>query len=254
MFNAFTRIGRFFTGVQNDMIFSVSRFTLSRRCRSPDRQPEAEGMNLAVLTRYLPVRRPATAEILVKSDPFFKSLNSLHLHNLNDQAKTSMIQLRQAGPADIPLLIELANATWFETYLPILPEGQAAFMFERIFSEQALASSLLSEKDFSWLAFEEKKPAAFAMMSSENQEPGALKISKLYVHPTFQGWGLGKTLLHTIEQQALEKGFTSLTLNVNRFNEKAISFYKKHNFTIQYETDIRYFQFWLNDFVMSRNI
>jgi hypothetical protein len=41
--------------------FTNTQQLFLRRCRSPDRQPEAEGMNLAVLTRLLPAGRPATA-------------------------------------------------------------------------------------------------------------------------------------------------------------------------------------------------
>lgn len=58
------------------------------------------------------------------------------------------------------------------------------------------------------------------------------KIEKLYVLPNVQGKGGGLYLLSKIRQEAVDRQKYILRLQVNRGNEKAISFYLKYGFEI----------------------
>jgi hypothetical protein len=53
--------------------------------------------------------------------------------------------------------------------------------------------------------------------------------------------------------KTLEAGKHTLDLNVNRYN-KAKSFYEKMGFAVAYEEDIPIGKYWMNDFVMRKEI
>jgi ribosomal protein S18 acetylase RimI-like enzyme len=58
----------------------------------------------------------------------------------------------------------------------------------------------------------------------------------LYLLPSSQGKGVGKTLLLEVAKRAREAGQKSLVLNVNKYNKKAIDFYRALGFvTIRQE-------------------
>lgn len=54
-------------------------------------------------------------------------------------------------------------------------------------------------------------------------------ILAIAVEPLYQRSGIGNLLLGDIEKLALERGFSSMRLSVHLDNEKAISFYEKHD-------------------------
>jgi ribosomal protein S18 acetylase RimI-like enzyme len=59
---------------------------------------------------------------------------------------------------------------------------------------------------------------------SRVQSFGILVIA---VNPDWQGWGLGKKLMHQAEERARNQGFSRMRLTVDPKNIQAITFYKK---------------------------
>ncbi len=59
-----------------------------------------------------------------------------------------------------------------------------------------------------------------------NLEPRKTKIHKIYILPTAQGKGIGKLLIKKVKEIALANNQISLLLNVNKYNQSAISFYE----------------------------
>jgi len=70
----------------------------------------------------------------------------------------------------------------------------------------------------------------FAAYGAEN---GEMKLHKLYLHPDFQGRGLGSQLLRHVEVEAREGGFPALVLGVNKRNARAIAAYERNGFVIR---------------------
>jgi ribosomal protein S18 acetylase RimI-like enzyme len=85
------------------------------------------------------------------------------------------------------------------------------------------------------------------------EKKGHFYISKIYVHPSTQGKGIGQLLLNTLEKQATDLNFSIIELNVNR-NNPAKDFYLKNGFTIIETIDIALDKFWLNDYIMQKEI
>lgn len=62
-------------------------------------------------------------------------------------------------------------------------------------------------------------------------------LSSLAIYPIYQGKGIGKKLLLTVEEEARKRGFSYVELDVERENWKTIAFYQKAGYEIQRESD-----------------
>jgi diamine N-acetyltransferase len=75
----------------------------------------------------------------------------------------------------------------------------------------------------------------------------------LYLLDEFRGTGLGRKMLDKAEELARQHLCRFLVLNVNRFN-KSLEFYRKAGFKVREEVDLPFGPFWLNDFVMEKEV
>lgn len=157
---------------------------------------------------------------------------------------------RQATDKDIKVIRDIANKTWFVTYMAILGFEQTEFMFELIYNETALAEQMNDGQVFI-LQLLNETPVAFASYSVKDEEKKIYKLNKIYLDPDYQGGGYGKKMLEEVEKQIKDIGGKILDLNVNRFN-KARLFYEKLGFEVILEEDIPIGQYWMNDFVMRK--
>lgn len=161
------------------------------------------------------------------------------------------LTIRLASPEDLPVIHQLAEEIWWPTYSDILKSEQIRFMLDNMYSIDALKQQQAAGTEF-LLVERDTKSVAFAGYSYK-QETDKLSIHKLYVHPSEQGKGTGKSLIQHIEQTAKNLGIAIVELNVNRYN-KALNFYKKVGFDIFKEEDIPYYQYWMNDFILQKRL
>jgi GNAT superfamily N-acetyltransferase len=164
-----------------------------------------------------------------------------------------MHSIRQATVDDAALIIDLAERTWWPTYSPILEKEQIAFMLRDIYSFEKISSQLQNDTQSYLILEEEGKPVAFASYSPREEDPEIYKLHKLYCLPETQGKGYGKILINEVAQKTLEAGKHTLDLNVNRYN-KAKNFYEKMGFSVAYEEDIPIGPYWMNDYVMRKEL
>ncbi|WP_407427629.1 GNAT family N-acetyltransferase [Arcticibacter sp.] len=161
------------------------------------------------------------------------------------------LTIRPALPEDLPAVHQLAEEIWWPTYSGILKSEQIRFMLDNMYSIEALKEQQAIGTEF-LLVERDTKKVAFAGYSCK-EETDKLSIHKLYVHPSEQGKGTGKFIIHHIEQIARNLGTRVLELNVNRYN-KALHFYKKVGFDIFKKEDIPYYQYWMNDFILQKHL
>ena len=130
-------------------------------------------------------------------------------------------QLRPASSADVPIILKCI-------------EGLAEF--ERLTSECVATEALLRETLFGaapaaevTLAFAGDQPAGFALWfrsySTFLARPG-IYLEDLFVFPEFRGHGLGRELLASLAQTAVERGYGRLEWSVLDWNVNAIRFYE----------------------------
>lgn len=156
--------------------------------------------------------------------------------------------IRRAATEDIPHIIDIAEATWPETYGAILSPSQLRYMLQLFYSSDALHDQMETQGHTFLVLEENGRTLAFASYSPV--DAGRWKLHKLYILPGQQGKGLGRKLIDHIAADLREKGAGALLLNVNRYN-KARQFYEKLGFEVIAEEDIDIGEgFFMNDFIM----
>jgi len=155
--------------------------------------------------------------------------------------------VRNATENDIESIQEISKITWADTYT-FLPNGQMEFMLNWMYSNNSLLEQMNTGHQF-FVAEFENNIVGFA--STSLQQSNIYKLNKLYVLPSTQKTGAGKSLLQRVIAFAKENDAKEIQLQVNR-NNKAKDFYIKQGFVVLYEADFEIGNgFFMNDYVMS---
>ncbi len=160
-----------------------------------------------------------------------------------------MISIERAKESDAGVIRDLALATWYPTYSPVLDKEQIDFMLAQSYSISALQQGMRDGAEF-FLFLEDGIAQGFMSLSIH---PDKIRIDKLYLLPETQGRGFGASLIDFAANEAKKHGRLLLELNVNR-NNKAYHFYLKQGFEVVETVDIPYYQFVLNDYVMQKKL
>jgi len=174
---------------------------------------------------------------------------------LMNTAPAAPPRIAPATLKDIPTIIKLAEATWEPTYRFIISREQIEYMYRVIYTPASLKRQMSEQHHTFLLAYVDGEPAGYASFGPLPQEDGrtAYKLHKIYVLPTRQGQGLGVHLIEAVENAARNAGGPFLELNVNRYNP-AISFYERRGFVRHREEDIPIGPYFMNDFVMRKEL
>lgn len=164
-----------------------------------------------------------------------------------------MILLRKAKEEDMPIISNLAELIWPQTYSEYINEEQLRYMLDLMYNQGELISQL--QQGYTFLIAEDcLKDVGFACSSLIDPETKTYKLHKLYVLPEMHGKGVGKILINEIKNLAERNGGKFLQLNVNR-NNKAKDFYLKGGFKIKETVDVNIGNgFFMNDYVMELEI
>ena len=164
-----------------------------------------------------------------------------------------MYTIRTATVNDVETIRQIADKTWWVTYGPILEAEQISFMLNEIYSADKIYNQIENNLQTYLLLLEDGEPVAFAGYSPRDENADIYKLHKLYCLPATQGKGYGKILINEVAQKTTEAGKHVLELNVNRYNN-AKSFYEKMGFVVAYEEDIAIGPYWMNDYVMRKEL
>lgn len=161
-----------------------------------------------------------------------------------------MILLRKAKEEDMPIISNLAELIWPQTYSEYISEEQLRYMLNLMYNKGELLSQL--QQGYTFLIAEDgKKDVGFACSSLVDAGTQTYKLHKLYVLPETHGKGVGKILINEVKHLAEQHGGKFLQLNVNR-NNKAKDFYLKGGFKIKETVDVNIGNgFFMNDYVME---
>jgi GNAT superfamily N-acetyltransferase len=164
-----------------------------------------------------------------------------------------MHTIRKATVKDVEIIRSLAKEIWYDTYLPILAEEQLEYMLAGIYSTKKLTTQIKNNEQTYLLVVEDEQVVAFAAYSPREENPEIYKLHKIYCLPATQGKGYGKLLINTVCDAVIKAGKHLLELNVNRHN-KARDFYEKMGFKIIYEEDVPIGPYFMNDYVMRKEL
>jgi GNAT superfamily N-acetyltransferase len=162
------------------------------------------------------------------------------------------VELRTASAADLPRIADLARLTWRRCYPGIVPEAQIEFMLQDRYAPDTMTAEVASGRLTYTLLTVDGEPTAFAAHGSA-EAPSELKLNQLYVHPDWQGHGLGPRLIAHVEAAARGLGRTALVLTVNRRNSRAVQTYLRQGFIVRHAADFDIGHgFVMEDYVMAK--
>ncbi|MCI6103091.1 MAG: GNAT family N-acetyltransferase [Bacteroidales bacterium] len=165
-----------------------------------------------------------------------------------------MNTIRIATTKDIPLIRQLAEQVFPETYKNIITPEQCRYMMDMMYSEASLRRQMTEEGHVYQLLSVDGEAAGY--VSVQPIESDLYELQKIYVLPRFQGRHLGRTLFDAAV--ALVKKFhpepCRILLHVNRYN-KAKTFYEHLGLKVtkQGDYDIGHGYF-MNDYIMEKEI
>ena len=141
-----------------------------------------------------------------------------------------MVDIVQASPEELSIVQKIAHETWPITFSNILTAEQIKFMLDWMYDLKVLEQQVFGKGHVFLLAKEEDKFLGFAAYEVHCQNQTKTKIHKIYILPEMHGKGIGKKLISHVRDIAIMAGDRSVYLNVNRFNENAITFYSHIGF------------------------
>jgi GNAT superfamily N-acetyltransferase len=131
------------------------------------------------------------------------------------------LSIREAVPADLPLVAELIRALAEYEKLSGEVRFDEAVLGEKLFGARRYAEVLIGEVDGEARGF----ALFFHNFSTFEGKPG-IYLEDLFVRPEARGLGLGKTLLAELARIAIARDCARLEWWVLDWNEPSIAFYK----------------------------
>ena len=158
------------------------------------------------------------------------------------------MQFIKAEKKDIHRILLLAWDIWQEWYWPVIGPEQLAFMLDVLYNPDSIGKQMEDGQEFFILSVRNRDAGFLAI-----RQASIVRLEKLYLKSDYRGQGIGLFMLNFAAEQAINMGKGQMQLNVNRFNP-ALGFYLANGFEILRQEDIPFGPFFLNDFVLSRNL
>lgn len=143
----------------------------------------------------------------------------------------SRVQVVPAEDRDAEDIAVLAARIWRRHYPGIISGAQIGYMLAQRYTPRLLRQQLASPGNWWDKLLADEELAGFSNYFL-SEEPGEMKLDKIYVHQAHQRKGYGGMLLSRALQVSRAQGCARLILAVNRRNYNAIAFYRKHGFRI----------------------
>jgi GNAT superfamily N-acetyltransferase len=129
--------------------------------------------------------------------------------------------IRQARPADVPVLLELVHELAVYEKEPDAVEATEQMLADALFGATPVASCHVAELDGEVVGF----ALWYVTFSTWKGRPG-LWLEDLFVRPAARGSGLGKALLRALAQVCVERDYARFEWWVLDWNVDAQGFYR----------------------------
>lgn len=154
---------------------------------------------------------------------------------------------------EIDILIPLAYRIWHAHYPGIITSQQIDYMLERGYTRQVIMDEIANQGVI-WLAIR-TGAAMIGFASVGPYPPDRMKLHKLYLLPEYHGTGIGARALAEVERIARDNAASTLVLNVNRHNSKAIRAYERAGWRVAEEVVVDIGNgYVMDDFVMAKQL
>lgn len=149
-----------------------------------------------------------------------------------------MIQIRQATIQDLETLKAVAQQTFAETFSNSNSKEDMQKYIDEHFTNQQLTQELKAKGSFFYLAFDDAQQCVGYLKlntgeaQSEDEDPNALEIERIYVCQSFHGRGVGQMLFNFAYDLFSTQRYSYLWLGVWEHNKRAIRFYERNGFRV----------------------
>ena len=143
--------------------------------------------------------------------------------------------VRTAGRNDLEAISELLGVTWHATYDAIYGVERVREITASWHSVQELEPRLTRPESEFIVADDGSRIGGMAFAASSDPEKKLVVLHQLYVHPDVQGQGIGTDLLAEITDAFPDA--TTMRLEVEAANTRAVGFYEAHGFAAVGRTD-----------------
>ena len=146
-----------------------------------------------------------------------------------------MINVRQISIQDLPALQTIGRKTFAETFAEGNSEENLALYLAEGFSNEKLTKELENKNSQFYFAETDGRVLGYLKVNtgdaqSEQQDPDALEIERIYVLQEFHGKEVGLALYEKAFSIACERKAPYIWLGVWEHNPRAIRFYEKQSF------------------------
>jgi ribosomal protein S18 acetylase RimI-like enzyme len=141
--------------------------------------------------------------------------------------------VRTASERDLAAVRALLVETWHATYDAIYGAGRVTEITDDWHSIASLKARL-ARPNSEFLVADDGKTIGGMAYAAATTDAKLVMLHQLYVHPAFQGKGVGRTLLHEIEDSFPDA--RTLRLEVEAENASALAFYRANGFAQAGET------------------
>lgn len=148
------------------------------------------------------------------------------------------LQVRKATEADAIVLALLARVTFAETFEAHFTDKQGLLEHcEATFSVHKISNSLRNPNNVFWIATYNNLPVGYTKLKKkaahEAGVPGrSSQLEKIYVLKDYLSKGVGHQLQAALSEELQVLQSDNLWLYVWEENQRAISFYEKHGFSV----------------------
>ena len=148
----------------------------------------------------------------------------------------SEIKIRRASIADAAALSEFGARTFYETFVADNTPENMSMHLASAWRPDLQRSEIEDPRLDTLLAVDENGAlAGFAQLHAERSPAGVsaqspVELKRFYVDKPWQGRGLARELMATVENAARARGARELWLGVWERNERAQAFYRKCGF------------------------
>lgn len=169
------------------------------------------------------------------------------------------IEIRRIGATDVVELQQIGRLTFTETFAEYNSPENLADYLEESFAIAKLTNELKNPESQFYFAFAGSILAGylkinFGAAQTENIDPTAMEIERIYVLKEFQGKKVGQALFQKALDVAAETSCSQIWLGVWEKNHKALNFYQKNGFQ---QFDCHIFMIGIDeqtDFLMKRSV
>ena len=173
--------------------------------------------------------------------------------------KLPEISIRNAGPTDLDLLVELGKLSFYEAFSEKTAPQDMADHLQTAFKVEDIKAQLNSDQSIFIILEIDASAAGYAYLHPETppdciRDPDTMQLVRLYLRRKYYGRDVGNTLMKAGLEEALSRGFQSVWLSSWELNHRANSFYKKWKFQIVGRAKFKVGNDIQNDFIFARKI